>query len=132
MLFRLVDAPWKIVLMTLVLILSHAAWFRSGHEPVVIQRCGAALIMLGVLVAARGFLREGLDAAVNRQLPRSPFAPYYSEEIDKQWREKCAELRPEIERDVRAERGWAFRLITIGTALNGYGDLSACLFGRFL
>jgi hypothetical protein len=132
MLFRLIDTSWKIVLVGLVVIVGHGLWFHLSHDPMVIPRCGAAFIILGVVIAARGFFREGLDAAVNRQLPAFPFAPFYSEQGHREWTEARDKVRPEIEKDVRAERQWAFSLIVLGTAINGYGDLGACFLRRFI
>lgn len=120
MLFRLIDARWKVTAWTVVIAVGHGAWLWIEREPGIVQRCGSALVVLGIVVGARGFLREGVKAAVGRQMPRPLGVFPVSHETLMRSKERSEAMRPEIERDVRAERIWAFCLIIIGTTLNGY------------
>jgi hypothetical protein len=125
LLFRLIDSTSKIIGWLVAIVIGHIiAWsYFPAERSSVPQRCGAALIVLGVVVAARGFLREGVRAAVDRQLPRAPGLFTVSHETVEKFRDQSEARRSEIETDVRAERIWAFWLIIVGTIASGYGDL---------
>jgi hypothetical protein len=131
MLFHLIDSSWKVVSWAVAVIFGHVIWFHICHDPVVLQRCGAALIVLGVVVAAQRFIREGTQAAVDGQIPPLPVTFLVPHETTTEWNKQRKAMRPQLEKDVRAERVWGFGLIIVGTLLNGYGDLPLKWMGYF-
>ncbi|MFG1346401.1 hypothetical protein V5F59_16030 [Xanthobacter autotrophicus DSM 431] len=109
---------------TVVLCL-HLWWLFVSKDPVIVQRFGAFVIFIGILVAARPYLRRGPEEAVRSALPRDPRNFSMGADAGAKRRELVAKLTPEILKDVQAERVWGVATILFGTIINGYGDIVA-------
>jgi hypothetical protein len=94
------------------------------------QRVGAPLIVMGIIIAARPFIRVGPRVWIEITLPRVGVFPTGPGKIQR----VVKRVRPEIEKDVSATQIWGPLLLVLGTILSGYGDLLADgwlkLFGR--
>lgn len=122
MLRRLLLNTWLWITLSGLLFVSHGlwAWWMCSGAP--IQRIGAPLIVIGIFVAARPFIRAGgLTAIIEKSLPRAGVYPLKAGEPHR-IREAA---RPETEKDVRATQLSGPILIVLGTVLSGYGDLLA-------
>lgn len=91
---------------------------------------GAALVVLGVLVASRPYIRAGFRGLVRDGLPPPPALVLIGGiGVPRMTAAELAEERPRVVRDVLAERVIAVAVVVLGTLLNGYGPLVARLFG---
>lgn len=116
---RVALSYWTVCLIGLALFGVHA-WFWSSypaHRAEVISGFGAALIVLGLWVAARPFIRSGLAVMVGQAMP-----PLQGAFLDGDLRghQRREAMRPQVRRDVIAERIIAVLVIAVGTLLNGY------------
>ena len=122
MMRRIATKTWLWVTLSGVLFVGHllsALWTCSGT---VMQRAGAALILFGLLIAARPFIRVGARVFIEMSLPRPGVFPLEGGELLREL------ARPEIEKDVRIQI-YGPILVLFGTFLSEYGDLigDACL-----
>lgn len=100
----------------------HERWlWRSAHAGEVVSGYGAGLIMLGVFVGARPYLRAGISRTVEAGLPPYRGAFLQGRGAAERHRERVAALRPAVALDVWAERVVAVLVVLLGTFLNGYG-----------
>lgn len=121
---RVALSHWTPILAGVVLLGLHVAWairWEPTKRGEVVTGFGACLIVLGLLVAARPYLRAGRNAAADQAM--SPllgaFAIPAAESI--RYHERREAGRPQVRRDVIAEREIAVGVIAVGTLLNGYG-----------
>ena len=82
---------------------------------------GACLIVLGLLVAARPYVRAGKARLIDAALPQDMAGYLVGETYLDDLRAAQDAARPEAERDFWAERVISVAVIIVGTALNGYG-----------
>ena len=98
----------------------HGRWLvRSTHAGDVLSAYGAGLVVLGVLVGSRPYLRAGFTGLVQAGLPRPPIVPIgggFGKTIVAQIHAE----RPRVVLDVLAERILAVALVVLGTLLNGW------------
>lgn len=89
---------WLWITLSGILFVGHGvwAWWMCSGTPM--QRVGAPLIVLGILIAARPFIRVGARAWIEMSLPRLGLFPIKLGEVQRV-REAA---RPEIEKDIRA------------------------------
>jgi len=123
---------WPVTAAAVIAIALHVIWFMNSppaQRGEVITGSGAALIVLGLWVAARPFVRSGIEAATGQAMPpvRGVF-PVAAKESHEYHARREAQ-RPQIRRDVVAERVIAVVIIALGTLLNGYGTPIVRLFG---
>ena len=100
----------------------HWRWlWRSAHAGDVLSAYDAGLVVLGILVGSRPYLRAGFAGLVEAGLPQDDagylVGPDYLQELE---REREA-ARPQATRDVLAERVVAVAVVVLGTLLNGWG-----------
>jgi hypothetical protein len=107
----------------------HVAWWLSPaiSRSEVVTGLGASVIALGVLVTARPFLRVKLAVAVGQAMP--PLTGTYAVPSNSDPDRRRERLRPQVRRDVIAERIVGPILIVLGTLLNGYGSPIVRWFG---
>jgi hypothetical protein len=107
----------------------HFVWMMRCNDPVIAQRFGAALIVLGIGIAARPFLRTGLKTSVDHAMPGGSLPYYVSHEMlaERATMQKAA--RPGILFDILAEKVVGVSCVLIGTVINGYGDIFAKVWG---
>ena len=129
MLRRIVTSHWTAVTLGALAVLLHVRWYTVdkalGGE--VLSGFGAALVVLGIFVGSRPYIRAGLAKLVSDGLPAYG-AGFFSSDALKEHRDRVAAERPKVLRDVLAERVLAVGVVIIGTLLNGYGSLIARLF----
>ena len=100
----------------------HGRWLaRSVQAGEVLSGYGAGLVMLGIFVASRPYIRAGLEADIAARQRRNPAVIPANRERIRRHRERVAEEAPGIRRDAWAERVIAVAVVLIGTFLNGYG-----------
>lgn len=100
----------------------HLRWLlRSAHAGDVLSAYGAGLVVLGVLVGSRPYLRSGIGNMVARSLPSGGGVFPRTREQAAAARKRIEEARPEVTRDVWAERVIAVGVVVVGTLLNGWG-----------
>ena len=100
----------------------HLRWLHlSAHAGDVLSAYGAGLVVLGVLVGSRPYLRTGFAGLVDAVLAQDDagylIGPDYLRELEEQRRA----ARPQAVRDVLAERVIAVVVVIVGTLLNGWG-----------
>lgn len=135
MMRRLALSYWTPSLAGLALLGLHLAWavrWDPGRRGEIATGFGACLIVLGLAVAARPYIRAGRAATVAHNMP--PLDGCFlgpdqtAEEAQAEMAEREAE-RIRIATDVVAEREVAVVVIAIGTLLNGYGPSLVRLLG---
>ena len=100
----------------------HERWlWRSAHAGEVVPGYGAALVMLGVFVGARPYLRAGVQRMVIAGLPAFGGSFYGSYGMVAEHNERVRAALPGVTLDVWAERVIAVAIVLLGTFLNGYG-----------
>lgn len=115
---------WILLLAGAGLLGMHVAWAIWGEPDKrgeVVTGFGALLIVLGLIVAARPYLRLGLGPFIQNALTPDVAAYATDESYDEQLRATHAAELPEATRDAWAERVIAVAIIAFGTLLNGYG-----------
>jgi hypothetical protein len=108
---------WTIGAAWAVMSALHWRWlWRSTHAGDVLSAYGAGLVVLGLLVAARPFIRAGVRRMAEQQAipPQSPIWP------EGAWAKYEAKVLAAVP-DVWAERVVAVGVVVIGTFLNGWG-----------
>jgi hypothetical protein len=81
------------------------------------------MIAWGIAITARPVLFDGIASTIQRQMPRHAGTFLRSAESAAQDRERLQARRPEVAKNVLAERVIGVSAIALGTLLNGYGDL---------
>lgn len=100
----------------------HLRWLhRSAHAGDVLSAYGAGVVVLGVLVGSRPYLRTGVARLIERDMPDGGAGvfggPVYDAEVARLRREALAG----VTLDVWAERVIAVAIVVVGTLLNGWG-----------
>ncbi len=100
----------------------HLRWLhRSAHAGDVLSAYGAGVVVLGVLVGSRPYLRTGVARLIERDMPDGGAGvfggPVYDAEVARLRREAL----PGVTLDVWAERVIAVSVVIVGTLLNGWG-----------
>ncbi len=118
---------WTALGLGVAAIVLHVRWYTVdkawGGE--VVSGLGAALVVLGVLVASRPYVRLGYSGLVQAGLPKSHAGVWGGPVYDASVAKLQDEARPQVVRDVWAERIVAVAVVVLGTLLNGYGPLVA-------
>ncbi len=100
----------------------HWRWlWRSAHAGDVLSAYGAGLVVLGVWVAARPYLRNGLEPWIAAVLPQDQATYAVGNSYSSDLAEAQSRARPGVTRDVWAERVVAVGVVVVGTLLNGWG-----------
>ncbi len=123
---------WTPVLVGLALLGVHLAWairWEPARRGEVVTGFGAAMIVLGLFVAARPYIRLGLGPFIRGALTPDVGTFVTDDSYDEQLKAIHAAELPEVTRDAWAERVIAVAVIAAGTILNGYGPLLVRLFG---
>ena len=130
MLRRIVTSYWTAVTLGALAVLLHVSWYTVDKAPggEVLSGFGAALMVLGIFVGSRPYIRAGLAKLVSDGLPAYGAGFFSSDALLKEHRDRVAAERPKVLRDVLAERVLAVGVVIIGTLLNGYGSVIARLF----
>lgn len=116
---------WTVAIVGLSILAGHVRWYiRGGPAAEVFSGFGAALVVLGIWIAARPYLRVGLQKLVSAAVPPMVIGGmgYGDEDKAIQQRQDAA---ANAKRDIVAERVIAVAVIVIGTVLNGYGPVIA-------
>ncbi|MEE7441104.1 hypothetical protein [Methylobacterium oryzae] len=132
MLRRLSLSYWTPVVAGLVLLGLHLTWairWEPAKRGEAVTGFGACLIVLGLLVAARPYIRAGRQGMYDAARPRHPGAFAMAQGSSARFRARVEASEPERRRDVDAERIYAVAVIVAGTLLNGYGSPLVRLFG---
>jgi hypothetical protein len=108
---------------------SHLFWLFCTRDPVVIQRFGAGLGVVGALSIAVPYLRN-IEGEVASRLPRSGGLFPRSPERAERDRERREAAKPRVRSEVVQERIWGALVVVVGALLNGYGDLLWPLIAR--
>ncbi len=100
----------------------HLRWLhRSAHTGDVLSAYGAGVVVLGLLVGSRPYLRIGVTGLIERDMPEGGAGvlggPVYDAEVAKLRRDAL----PGVTLDVWAERVIAVAVVIVGTLLNGWG-----------
>jgi hypothetical protein len=113
---------WRVSLLALVLLGMHGWWAIACRDGVHMQRGGAALIFLGILVASLPYWGKSFSDLVQKAIPiRSNHFPVRGSA--KSNSERRANAAQGTAREVAAEHYLGVIVILAGTAVNGYGDL---------
>ena len=123
-LIRILVSYWTAIFAWVVMTVLHLRWLhRSTHAGDVISAYGAGLTVLGLLVAARPFLKMGVDRTARSQVPQLPFAfaAPDTEEGMRPFREHQEAAFRYFRREIIAERVIAVAVVVVGTLLNGWG-----------
>jgi len=120
---------WVWIFVAVIAVTAHLYWAIRTGKAEWLQRSGASVIICGIFIVARPLIRSGVDRIANQQLPRYPGTFAMATDSWKKHDDAIAKIRPEIVRDVQAERFFGVVVIVIGTVLNGYGDLLLRWFG---
>ena len=109
-----------------VAIVLHVRWYTvdKGQGAEIVSGFGAVLVVLGVFVGSRPYIRAGVGGLVSAALPRPPIVPIGGG-FPKMMVEQIRAERPRVVLDVLAERVIAVAVVVAGTLLNGYGPLVA-------
>ena len=147
MMRRLALSYWTPTFAGLVLLGLHLAWairWDPARRGEIVTGFGACMIVLGLLVAARPYIRAGVRQLVDAEVgPRPP--DRLRDALEAQFQRpvivpdellylidgaRYASKRGEIRRDVLAERVIAVAVIGTGTLLNGYGPALVRILGQ--
>lgn len=97
----------------------------AGGE--VVSGFGAVLVVLGVFVGSRPYIRAGVGGLIEAGLPALGAGFLIGPDTYRKHQELVEKVRPQVTRDVWAERVVAVAVVILGTLLNGYGPLIARL-----
>jgi hypothetical protein len=112
------------ILLAIVILGGHLWWAIAQCDGSYLQSGGAALIILGIIVASHPYWRQGFHDLVERQNPvRITGAFFGSNNDDAQRFERRKAADPQATKEVFEERYFAVVIIVLGTAINGYGAL---------
>ena len=131
---RMVALSYRTVaLLGSLAIVLHVRWYTVDKAPgdEVVSGFGAALVVLGIFVAARPFLRAGVRGMAEQTGQQTQYQGYIDDIGTMEAASRAAD-QARIEAaipDVWAERVVAVVVIVTGTLLNGYGPLVARLLG---
>ena len=100
----------------------HWRWlWRSTHASDVLSAYGAGLVVLGLLVAARPFIRAGVRRMAEQDVQAPQFGGWATAEyVAEGWAAYRIRVDAVIP-DVWAERVAAIGVLVVGTLLNGWG-----------
>nr|WP_137830886.1 hypothetical protein [Methylobacterium sp. L1A1] len=130
---RLLAASYRTVIaLGTVLLGLHLAWairWEPARRGEIATGFGACLIILGLWVAPRPYIRTGLGPIIEAALPRSRATFLLGPDHGDKIRAARAAAEPEVRRDVIAERIVAVGVVMVGTLLNGYGPPLVRLLG---
>jgi hypothetical protein len=129
---RITLSYWSVAAVAVVVGTLHVLWFVHSvpaQRGEVVTGFGAALIVLGLWVAARPYIRSGIEVATGQAM--SPLLGTFAMPAgqSREYHAQREAQRPQIRRDVIAERIIAVVVIAVGTLLNGYGTPLVRLFG---
>lgn len=125
MLRRLALSYWTPITFGVALLGLHLAWairWEPTKRGEAVTGFGACLIVLGLLVGSRPYIRSGLQAVAAQQAFPPHFAAYESDETIAEKIGAHEARTVAATPDVIAERVIAVAVIVIGTLLNGYGS----------
>ncbi len=129
---RVATSYWTAAALGLFIAAVHGWWLvKSDHAGEVISGFGAALVVLGLFVAARPFVELGVRGMAAQQVQAPQFTPLFDSE-GTIIREAKAAYQKNIDAAVPAvivERVLAVLVVVTGTLLNGYGAPLARLLG---
>jgi len=135
MLRRLAASYWVQAASAVGAVLLHAVWWSADpkHHGEIVSGFGAALIVLGVWIAAGPYIRDGFAVLVEKAMPRRHGRTFLLPSRTPEQR-AADEAAREVQRrrvalDVAAERFVAAVVVAVGTILNGYGSPLVRLFG---
>jgi hypothetical protein len=120
---------WSTLCVGVIVLVLHVFWFvQTAHRAEVISGLGASIIALGIWIGARPYIRSGIAIATARAMPpiRGVFmgGPNATE-----YNLKRESMRPQVRRDVIAERVIAVIAVVLGTLVNGYSASIVRLLG---
>lgn len=100
----------------------HLRWLhRSAHAGEVLSAYGAGVVVLGVLVGSRPYLRAGVADLIERDMPEGGAGVFGGPVYDAEMGELRRKALPGVTLDVWAERVIAVATVVAGTLLNGWG-----------
>ena len=121
---------WTILAVGLALLALHVWWFMlSDHQVDVLSGGGAALGALGIWVAARPYIRLGLQPFIRNALTPDVGMFVVDDSYDAELRALHEKELPQVTQDTWAERVIAVVVIVVGAGLNGYASAIARLVG---
>ena len=130
MMRRAFASYWTVGAVGLVLLALHVWWFRlSDHQADVLSGGDAALGTLGIWVAARPYIRQGLQPFIRAALTPDISTYLTDSAYDAELRAIHERELPQVTRDAWAERVIAVGVIVAGAGLNGYASAIARLLG---
>ncbi len=122
---------WTALALVALAMFLHVRWYTvdkaAGAE--VVSGFGAALVALGVLVGSKPYIRAGIAGLIEAGLPDGGAGVFGGPTYDASLKKLHDEMRPQVTRDVWAERVVAVATVILGTLFNGYGPLVARLAG---
>lgn len=119
---RIALSYWTILAIGIVLLLFHAWWFvatSATRRPEAVSGFGASVAALGIYMAVRFFLRKGIRRGIE-EMTGHAMPPLLGIFASDGYHAEREAQRPQVRRDVIAERVIGVFLIAIGTLLNGY------------
>ena len=121
---------WTAVAAWAVMSALHWRWlWRSAHAGDVLSAYGAGLVVLGLLVAARPFIRAGVrPTAIQSVAAQAPQTFGYGGPRPEAYAAHDARVGAAMP-DVWAERVVAVGVVVVGTLLNGWGTSLARRWG---
>lgn len=118
---------WTALALGALAIFLHVRWYvvdkAAGGE--VVSGFGAVLVVLGVFVGSRPYIRAGVAGLIEAGLPALGAGFLIGPDTYREHQELVEKVRPQVTRDVWAERVVAVAIVILGTLLNGYGPLLA-------
>ncbi len=131
MLRTIAASYWTALALGALAVFLHVRWYTvdkaAGAE--VVSGFGAALVAFGVFVGSRPYIRAGIAGMIKAGLPDGGAGVFGGPTYDASLKAVHDKVRPEVTRDVWAERVIAVAVVIVGTLLNGYGTLIARLLG---
>ena len=120
-----VASYWTALVLGVVAVFLHVRWYTVDKAPgsEVVSGFGASLVVLGVFVGSRPYIRSGIIGMIQSALPKNRTPHYGSPETGNEHRKRVEKERPKVTRDIWAERVVAVAIVILGTLLNGYGSL---------
>jgi hypothetical protein len=117
---------WTLLVVGIVLLGVHICWFvrtSINQRPEAVSGFGAVLVLFGIVLAARPFLRKGFRAGIAEMTGKAMPPQYGMFVTDEKYDADHEAKRPQVQADVIAERVVGVVLITVGTILSGWAGL---------